>query len=99
VNLLVCLANAFSRRVNTLSASIQALGFEIIAKGGNPRKFIIRPGIQTKLDFEDSEEPYFNYCYFCGQPIYEDNAVFNEFTENRPAHKSCYEQKFGELKQ
>jgi hypothetical protein len=62
-------ANAFSRRVNTLSASIQALGFEIIAKGGNPRKFIIRPGIQIKLDVKDPEKPILNvYKVFNGEP-------------------------------
>ncbi len=93
-------ANAFSRRVNTLSASIQALGFEIIIKGGNPRKFIITPGIQTELDIEpENEQPYFSQCYFCGQPGYSDDWIANEFTENKPAHRECYEKKYGELEQ
>jgi hypothetical protein len=42
--------NAFSRIVNNVSSSIQALGFEIVTKGGNRRKIIITPGLQTKLE-------------------------------------------------
>lgn len=45
-----------------------------------------------------TEQPYFNQCYFCGEPIYEADAVTNKFTENKPAHIACYERKFGRTK-
>jgi hypothetical protein len=44
------------------------------------------------------EQPFFPQCYFCGQPIWTDAWVANHFTENKPAHRECYEKKFGELK-
>jgi hypothetical protein len=43
-------ANAFSRKLNNISASLQALGFEIVTKQGYPRKIIIIPGTQTQLE-------------------------------------------------
>jgi hypothetical protein len=104
--------NAFMRRINTASSSLQALGFEVLTRGGMQREVIISPGKQAKLlpeyaddqsehapKEEEKEQPYFNQCYFCGQPIYKPDAVTNGFSENRPAHKGCYEKKFGELKE
>jgi hypothetical protein len=37
------------------------------------------------------KDPYFNACFFCQKPIWTDDAVFNLFTENKPAHKECWE--------
>jgi hypothetical protein len=45
------------------------------------------------------QEPYFLCCYFCGQPIYEPDWVTDQFTEQKPAHRSCYEKKFAELRE
>jgi hypothetical protein len=41
----------------------------------------------------DNLTPYFIRCYFCGQPIGdEENRVSGELTENKPAHKSCFDE-------
>lgn len=45
-----------------------------------------------------SDKPYFSACYFCGKPIYEVAAVFSSFTENKPSHQACFDQKQAELK-
>jgi hypothetical protein len=34
-------------------------------------------------------------CYFCGKPIIDADWVSDGFTENKPAHKNCYDRKQG----
>jgi len=43
-------------------------------------------------------EPYFNSCYFCQKPIWEPEAVTDDFTEHKPAHRECYDQHKAGLK-
>jgi putative DNA primase/helicase len=48
---------------------------------------------------QEVKTPFFNSCYFCGQPIYESDAVTDGFTENKPAHKACYDERTQQLNQ
>ena len=43
-------------------------------------------------------QPYFNNCYFCQKPIYEPDAITDDFTEHKPAHKECYDKNKAQLK-
>ena len=45
-----------------------------------------------------SREPYFRQCYFCGEPIFTDDWVSDEFTDYRPVHVECYNKKREEVK-
>ena len=37
-------------------------------------------------------------CYLCGQRIMDNDWLQNNFTENKPAHQKCYDQKQSELR-
>jgi P4 family phage/plasmid primase-like protien len=43
-------------------------------------------------------EPYFLQCCFCGENVDALDAVYSSFTENKPAHKTCYDNKKAQLK-
>ena len=40
---------------------------------------------------------YFNSCYFFQKPVYELDAVMDDFTEHKPAHKKCYHEQAAQL--
>jgi hypothetical protein len=50
------------------------------------------------VNIESSQTPYFTSCYFCQKPIYTDDAVSNDFTAHKPAHKECWELQQGMTK-
>ena len=115
--------NAFTRVLNDIASSLQAVGYEITVKPGTPRKVIISIGKQMSLDHlvpqglkpekkpevkvacvipnpgkKGDPEPYFNHCYICGKPIFEEDSPCDDFTEHKPAHRKCYEDLKAQLK-
>jgi hypothetical protein len=57
---------------------------------------------KTPSSLESQEEDKIQYtqlvCYFCGKGIMDNDWVKNSFTENKPAHKKCFEEKRSQLK-
>ena len=47
----------------------------------------------------DDKTLYFPDCYFCGNPIFEDDWHTGEVSGHKPCYKKCYEQRISELKE
>ena len=47
----------------------------------------------------DDNTPYFPDCYFCGNPIFEDDWHTGEVSRHKPYHKECYVQRLCDLKE
>ena len=67
--------NAFTRRLNEISSSLLAKGFEVEVKPGTPRKVIITVGKQTQLivdaDGKQKSEAEDKELHFCRLPVNE----------------------------
>ena len=44
------------------------------------------------------KEPVMKECFFCGKPIWTQDWKADEFTQNKPAHKHCYDEQKAKLK-
>ena len=90
--------------------TIEEFTKKILSTGITNSQIIDEPATESRIENEPktigvqetqlfSQSDYGQLCcYFCGKAIMGDGWVSDGFTENKPAHKRCYEDYRGQLK-
>lgn len=61
-------------------------------------KSTLSPSKTSRTPQTSDKQPVMKECFFCGKPIWTQDWKTDEFTNNKPAHKHCYDEQKAKLR-